>query len=90
MRAKQFFGITVLDKNVREVGKIEDIDIDTETGSVTTLIISLKKGLFSNDSIEVDFDKISTIGDYILLNTEIATKEEAEEVEEVTVEVEDE
>ena len=90
MRAKQFFGITVLDKNVREVGKIEDIDIDTETGSVITLIISLKKGLFSNDSIEVDFDKISTIGDYILLNTEIATKEEAEEVEEVTVEVEDE
>lgn len=90
MRARQFFGITVLDKNVREVGKIEDVEIDVETGSVSTLIISLKKGLFSNDSIEVEFDKIATIGDYILLNTEIATEEEPEEVEEVTVEVEDE
>ena len=89
MRAKQFFGITVLDKNVKEVGKIEDIDIDTKTGSVKTLVISLKKGIFSNDSIEVDFDKISTIGDYILLSTEISENGE-EEVEEVTVEVEDE
>ena len=63
MRAKQFFGITVLDKKVKEVGKVEDVDIDTETGSVTTLVISLQKGLLSNDSIEVDFDKIDTIGD---------------------------
>ena len=92
MRAKQFFGITVLDKNVREVGKVEDIDIDVETGAVSTLIISLKKGIFSNDSIEVDFDKINTIGDYILLNTEIAAEEEAEEeeAEKVTVEVDEE
>ena len=92
MRAKQFFGITVLDKNVREVGKIEDVDIDIETGSVKSLIISLNKGLFSNDSIEVDFDSIATIGDYILLSTEIAVKEDGaeDEAEEVTVEVEEE
>lgn len=89
MRAKQFFGITVLDKNVNEVGKIEDVEIDTETGTVTTIVISLKKGILSNDSIEVDFDKIATIGDYILLNTEIS-KDDDEEVEEVTVEVEEE
>ena len=94
MRAKQFFGITVLDKKVKEVGKVEDVDIDTETGSVTTLVISLQKGLLSNDSIEVDFDKIDTIGEYILLNTEISKEEEAEEAEEeteqVTIEVEEE
>lgn len=90
MRAKQFFGITVLDKKVREVGRIEDVEIDTETGSVTTLIISLNKGLFSNDSIEVEFDAIATIGDYILLNTEIAEEEVEEEPEKVTVEVEEE
>ena len=87
MRAKEFFGITVLDKNVRSVGKIEDLDIDTETGAVTTLIISLNKGIFSNDAIEVAFDKIQTIGDYILLSSEIEAEEKAEEV---TVEVEDE
>jgi sporulation protein YlmC with PRC-barrel domain len=87
MRAKQFFGITVLDKNVNEVGKIEDVEIDTESGKVTTIIISLKKGILSNDSIEVDFDKIATIGDYILLS-EVISKDD-DEVEEVTVEVED-
>ena len=94
MRAREFFGITVLDKNVKEVGKVEDVDIDIETGSVTTLVVSLQKGLLSNDSIEVDFDKIDTIGDYILLNTEISEEdvEEAEEekTEQVTIEVEDE
>ena len=85
MRAKKFFGITVLDKNVKEVGKIDDVEIDTETGKVVSLIISLKKGILSNDEIEVDFEKISTIGDYILLSTEI---DKAEKVEEVKVEVE--
>ncbi len=98
MHAKQFFGITVLDKNVRAVGKVEDIDIDIETGDVQSLIISLNKGLFSNDAIEVDFENIDTIGDYILLDTEIVKEEEDEKVDEeedekvekVTVEVEDE
>ncbi len=94
MRAREFFGITVLDKNVKEVGKVEDVDIDIETGSVTTLVISLQKGILSNDSIEVEFDKIGTIGDYILLNTEISKddeeSEEKEEAEQVTIEVEDE
>lgn len=87
MRAKELFGITVLDKNVRSVGKIEDVDIDTETGAITNLIISLNKGIFSNDSIEVEFDKIQTIGDYVLLSEEIEAEEKAEEV---TIEVEDE
>ncbi|WP_407414403.1 PRC-barrel domain-containing protein [Methanobrevibacter sp.] len=94
MHAKQFFGITVLDKNVKAVGKVEDIDIDTETGDVTSLIISLNKGLFSNDAIEVEFENIDTIGDYILLDTEIVKEEEVEEEDEepekVTVEVEEE
>lgn len=89
MRAKQLFGITVLDKKVNEVGKIEDLDIDTETGNVTKIIISLNKGILSNDSIEVDFDKIATIGDYILLNN-VISKDDDGEVEKVAVEVEDE
>ena len=88
MRAKQLFGITVLDKNVKEVGKIDDVEIDVETGKVTNLIISLKKGILSNDFIEVEFDNISTIGDYVLLSNEIE-KEADEKVEEVTIEVED-
>ena len=93
MRAKKFFGITVLDKNVREVGKIDDVEIDTETGKVITLIVSLKKGILSNDEIEVDFENIATIGDYILLDTEINIEDKSEEKAEdvkVEVEVEDE
>ena len=95
MRAKQFFGITVLDKKVNEVGKVEDVDIDTETGNITTLIVSLQKGILSNDLIEVGYDKIATIGDCILLTTEISKEEEKEEADEedpkqVTIEVEDE
>ena len=95
MRAKQFFGITVLDKKVKVVGKVEDVDIDTETGNITILIVSLQKGILSNDLIEVGYDKIATIGDCILLNTEISKEEEKEEADEedpkqVTIEVEDE
>ena len=89
MRAKQLFGITVLDKYVNEAGKIEELEIDTETGNVTKIIISLNKGILSNDSIEVDFDKIATIGDYILLNN-VISKDDDGEVEKVAVEVEDE
>ncbi|MBE6505052.1 MAG: PRC-barrel domain-containing protein [Methanobrevibacter sp.] len=87
MRAKELFGITVLDKNVKSVGKIEDVDFDTETGAITNLVISLNKGIFSNDFIEVEFEKIQTIGDYVLLSEEIEAEEKAEEV---TIEVEDE
>ena len=39
--------------------------------------ISLNKGIFSNDAIEVAFDKIQTIGDYILLSSEIEAEEKA-------------
>jgi sporulation protein YlmC with PRC-barrel domain len=87
MRAKKFFGKTVLDKNVKEVGRIDDVEIETGTGKVVSIIVSLKKGILSNDEIEVDFGNIATIGDYILLNTVIET---AEKVEEVEIEVEDE
>lgn len=89
MRAKELFGMTVLDSKVREVGRIEDVDIDVEEGNVESLVVSLKKGILSNDYIEVDFSNIATIGDYVLLSTEIE-KEAEEEAEEVTVEVEEE
>ena len=85
MRAKQFFGITVLDKKVNEVGKVEDVDIDTETGNITTLIVSLQKGILSNDLIEVGYDKIATIGDCILLNTEISKEEEKKKLTKKTL-----
>ncbi len=94
MRAKKLFGATVLDKRVKEIGRIEDIEVEIESGSISSIVVSLKKGLFSNDVIEIDFDNIATVGDYVLLNTEIGTEKEEEKEEkeskEVTIEVEDE
>ena len=99
MRAKELFGTTVLDKNVNEIGRIEDIDVEIEKGGITTIIVSLNKGLFSNDVIEIDFESILTIGDYVLLDKVVETEEteKAEEAEDdkedkesegVTIEVE--
>ncbi len=87
MRAKKLFGKTVLDKNVKEVGRIDDVEIETGAGKVVSIVVSLKKGILSNDEIEIDFGNIATIGDYVLLDTVIET---AEKVEEVEIEVEDE
>ncbi len=81
MRAKELFGTTVLDKKVNEIGRIEDIEVEIEKGGITSIIVSLNKGLFSNDVIEIDFDSILTIGDYVLLDKVVETEktEEAEE-----------
>lgn len=87
MRAKKLFGKTVLDKNVKEVGKIDDVEIETGAGKIVSIVVSLKKGILSNDEIEIDFGNIATIGDYVLLDNVIET---AEKVEEVEIEVEDE
>ena len=87
MRAKKLFGKTVLDKNVKEVGRIDDVEIETGAGKVVSIVVSLKKGILSNDEIEIDFGNIATIGDYVLLDNVIET---AEKVEEVEIEVEDE
>lgn len=99
MRAKELFGTTVLDKKVKEIGRIEDIEVEVEKGGITSIIVSLNKGLFSNDVIEIDFDSILTIGDYVLLDTVVETEkteeaekaeeaDEADEAEGVTIEVE--
>ncbi len=86
MRVKDLFGIVVLDSNINEIGKIEDVDFVVDTGVISKVIISTNKGLFSNDSIEINFEEISKIGDYALLKSEVAA---TDEVSEVTIEVKD-
>ena len=86
MRVKDLFGIVVLDSNINEIGKIEDVDFVVDTGVISKVIISTNKGLFSNDSIEINFEEISKIGDYDLLKSEFAA---TDEVSEVTIEVKD-
>ncbi|WP_409199681.1 PRC-barrel domain-containing protein [Methanobrevibacter sp. DSM 116169] len=82
MRIKSLLGILVLDNQAKEVGKVVDFEFDEKTGKLTKLILSLKKNFISNDEIEIDFEDINTIGDYILLNILIPEKVESIQIEE--------
>ena len=83
MKIKDFIGSTVLDKKANVVGKVENVDFDTETGKIETIVLTLQKNLFSKDELEIAFEDIETIGAYIILNKEIVHEadEEAETVE---------
>ena len=93
MKIKEFLGSTVLDKNANEVGKVSNIDFDTETGKIGTVTLTLQNNIFSRDELEIDFEDIQTIGAYVILNKEIPkeadAEEEAEKAETVKVEIDD-
>jgi sporulation protein YlmC with PRC-barrel domain len=89
MKIKEFLGSTVLDKNAYEVGRVGDIDFDTETGAIETITLTLQKNIFSKDEIEIKFEDIATIGAYVILNKEIPKEEDKAETVEATIEVED-
>ena len=90
MKIKEFIGSIVLDKNANEVGKVDNVDFDPETGKIQTIILTLKKNIFSKDELEIDFDDVATIGAYVILNKEIPKEVEEEVTETTTVEIEDE
>lgn len=87
MKIKQFIGSTVLDKNANEVGKVDNVDFDVETGKIENITLTLQKNIFSRDELEISFEDVATIGAYVILNKEI-TKEVEEEAEAETVEIE--
>lgn len=95
MKIKEFLGSTVLDKNANEVGKVDNIDFNTENGQIESITLTLQKNIFSRDELEISFEDVATIGAYVILNKEI-TKEVEEEAEEeaepetVEIEIEDE
>ena len=92
MQIKEFLGSTVLDKNANVVGKVENVDFNTETGKIETIILTLQKNIFSRDELEISFDDVATIGAYVILNKEIEQEPEeeaAEEAETVEIEIED-
>ncbi|MCQ2977805.1 MAG: PRC-barrel domain-containing protein [archaeon] len=76
MKIKELMGMGVVDLNANDVGKISDIDFDPISGKLTTISISLKKGMLSNEHTEISFDDIKSIGDYVLLKIEINTENE--------------
>lgn len=84
MKIKELLGKTVLDKKAFEVGKVEDVDFDPESGLITGFTLALQKNIFSKDLSGILFEDVETIGTYILLNKEIPKKDEKSV--EVTVE----
>lgn len=91
MNIKEVLGSKVLDKNAYEVGTVSDFDFDQKEGTINSMIVSLKKGVFSKEELEVPFEDIETIGGYVILSKELPEAEETEEEVEVQkVEVEKE
>lgn len=92
MNIKDVLGSKVLDKMAYEVGSVSDFDFDPKEGTIKSMIVSLKKGVFSKEELEVAFEDIETIGGYVILSKELPEAEEEveEEVEAKKVEVEDE
>lgn len=99
MKIKQLLGMMALDANANEVGKIDDAEFDPVEGKISAITVVLKKNIISSNKIEVDFEDVKSIGDYVLLNKEInkeaaieeakkSKEEEAEEAEVETVEAE--
>lgn len=71
MYISEIKGVAVLDKNAKALGKIEDLDFSPEDGQIKGIVVSLKKNIFSKDQIEVPFDDIAAIGDYVILKNEL-------------------
>ena len=61
MKIKDFIGSTVIDKNANDVGKVDNIEFDVESGQITTITLSLQKNLFTRDELEISYDDIQTI-----------------------------
>lgn len=77
MDIKELFSKTVIDKNANEIGKIQNAEFDVETGTLETLSIETRKNILnSSDTIDINYEDIATIGQYILLSKEIPTKDE--------------
>lgn len=92
MKIKQLLGMMALDANANEVGKIDDAEFDPKEGKINAITIVLKKNFISSNKIEIDFEDVKSIGDYVLLDKEInkeAAIEEAEKAKEAKEEVEE-
>lgn len=81
MKIKELLGMVAVDNNANDIGKIIDIDFNPSTGKLEKLTISLKKSFLSNEKVEISFDDVRSIGDYVLLDTEIKL-EESEDIDE--------
>ena len=66
MNTRQLFGKEVLDVNAKLIGKVMDLEFDKQQGVIDHLIV--KAGVVKH--YEVTFEKISAIGEKIILKVD--------------------
>lgn len=76
MRMSNLKGMSVIDKEAKDIGKVEDVEFNSETGKIEDVIISLKSGIFSKDQIIIKYSDIDAIGDYLVLSIDLPKKSE--------------
>ena len=75
MRIKSLLCMKVLDTNANEVGKLNDVEFNEETGKIEIIFVSLKKNILDkNNDVQVQFENIKCIGDYVLLDIDIVNE----------------
>lgn len=89
MKVTQIIGKKVLDGQVNEVGKIQDIDIDLKEKTINSITISTNELSLRKVTFDITTDVISEIGDYVLLNVPkseiIPNTKKSEEVSDVEI-----
>jgi len=67
VKAKKFLGKKVLDSDLFVVGEVSDFNLDAETWSIKSLMVST--GILGiESSFKVDCEEVAKVGDQILLN----------------------
>ena len=71
MNIKSIIGKNVIDKRAEKIGKIEDMDLNTETGKINSVLIDLKKNVRSQGKLIVEFKDVTAIGEYVFIDIEV-------------------
>lgn len=68
MNIKSIIGKNVIDKRAEKIGKIEDMDLNTKTGQINSVLIDLKTNIRSQGKIIVEFEHVTAIGEYVFID----------------------
>jgi len=71
MNIKSIIGKNVIDKRAEKIGKIEDMDLNTKTGQINSILINLKTNVRSQGKIIVEFKNVTAIGEYVFIDIEV-------------------
>jgi sporulation protein YlmC with PRC-barrel domain len=70
MKASNFLGTGVLDKNALKVGKVVDMFVEPEKGLINSIIVSKGELGLRKEHFIIKTEEIESLGDYIILNIE--------------------